>query len=173
MSDTSWTLKDTAVGQLGVNFNTMYLSADNLPHAQGTIVDTQNGKVILVQAQSAIPQYALCVYGPSSAAAAQSVDAYPASLTNVSARLFAVAQTSIAKSAYGWLHIDCHTGGRVNSAVAEMGVIPYLTATGGTIDDAATSGKALANLWIQESATSASAPRAIWRGITLDRDQLA
>jgi hypothetical protein len=173
MSDTAWTLKDTAVGQLGVNFNTVYTSADALPHAQGTIVDTAVGKVILVQAQSAIPTYALCVYGPSSAAAAQSVDAYPASLTNVSGRLFAVAQTSIGKSAYGWLHIDCAIGGRVNCAAMEMGIIPYLTATGGTIDDAATSGKALANLWIQESATSASAPRAIWRNITLDRDQLA
>src|SRR5512146_563337 len=124
MSDTSWTFKDTAVGQLGMNFNTVYSSADALPHAQGTVVDTQLGKVVLVQAQSAIPQYALCVYGPSSAGATQSVDAYPASLTNVSSRLFAVAQTSIAKSAYGWLHIDCHVGGRVNSGVIEMGVIP-------------------------------------------------
>lgn len=173
MSDTSWTFNDTAVGQLGCNVATVYTTTDGLPHAQGTVVETQKGKAILVQAQSAIPQFALCVYAPSSAGASQSVDAYPASLTNVSTRLFAVAQTSIAKSSYGWLHIDCHIGGRINAAAMETGVIPFLTATGGTIDDAATSGKALANLWVQESVTSASAPRAIWRGITLDRDQLA
>lgn len=166
-------MTDAAYGQLGVDLDNTYTSADALPHAQGTIVNTNNGKVILVQAQSAIPQYALCVYAPSSAAASASIDAYPASLTNVSGRLFAVAQTSIAKSAYGWLHIECHREGRVNAAVMETGVIPYLTATGGQIDDAATSGKALANLWILESVTSASSPRAIWRGITLDRDQLA
>ncbi len=166
-------MTDTATGQLGVDLDNVYTSADQLPHAQGTIVDTTNGRVILVQAQSAIPQYALCVYAPASPGASASVDAYPASLTNVSGRLFAVAQTSIAKSSYGWLHIECHKEGRVTAGVMETGVIPYLTGTGGVIDDAVTSGKALANLWILESVTSASAPRAIWRGITLDRDQLA
>ena len=166
-------MADTAIGQLGVGIGTMYTSADQLPHAQGTIVDTANGRVILVQAQSAIPTYSLCVYAPSSAAASASIDAYPASLTNVSGRLFAVALTSIAKSAYGWLHIECHKEGRITAAAMETNVIPCLTGTGGVIDDAGTSGKQLANLWILESVTSASAPRAIWRGITLDRDQLA
>lgn len=166
-------MTDTATGQLGVDLDFMYLSADALPHAQGTIVDTANGRVVLVQAQSTIPQYALCVYAPSSAAASASIDAYPASLTNVSGRLFAVAQTSIAKSAYGWLHIECHKEGRVNATTMEMGIVPCLTGTGGVIDDAGTSGKQLANLWILESVTSASAPRAVWRGISLDRDQLA
>jgi hypothetical protein len=166
-------MSDTAVGQLGVSLVNTYTSADQLPHAQGTIVDTANGRAILVQAQSAISQYNLCVYAPSSAAASASIDAYPASLTNVSGKLFAVCLTSIAKSSYGWLHIECHKEGRITATTMEMGVVPCLTATGGVIDDAGTSGKQLANLWIQESVTSASAPRAIWRGITLDRDQLA
>jgi len=166
-------MSDTATGQLGVNVGATYLSADNLPHAQGTVIHTVNGRVVLVQAQSAITQYNLCVYAPSSAGASASIDAYPASLTNVSGRLFAVAQTSIAKSAYGWLHIECRKEGRITATAMETGVIPCLTATGGVIDDAGTSGKQLTNLWVQESVTSASAPRAVWGEIALEPNQLA
>ena len=165
-------MTDTA-NFLGVDLDATYTTATDLPHAQGTRVATQNGVVVLVQAQSAITQYDLCVYAPSSAAASASIDAFPASVTNVSGRLFAVAQTSIAKSSYGWLHIECHREGRVRATTMETGVIPCLTATGGVIDDAGTSGKQLANIAILESVTSASAPRAVWRGITLDRNQLA
>lgn len=165
MTDSAYTL--------GVDLDQTYSSAGELPFAQGEPVRTKNGVAVLVQAQSAISQYNLVVYAPSSAGASASIDAFPASLTNVSGRLFAVAQTSIAKSAYGWVHTECHKEGRITGGVLETGVSLYLTATGGQVDDAVTSGKALQNLWVLESVTSASAPRAIWRDIALDRQQLA
>lgn len=166
-------MTDSALGVLGVDLDNTYSSADQLPFAQGEPVDTKNGRAILVQAQSAITAFDLVVYAPSSAAASASIDAFPASLTNVSGRLFAVAQTAIGKSAYGWVHIQSHKEGRVRATTMETGVVPCLTATGGVIDDAGTSGKQLAGIWILESVTSASAPRAIWSDIKLDRDQLA
>lgn len=158
---------------LGVDLTNTFLSASALPFAQGEAVKTKNGQAILVQAQSAITKYDLVVYAPSSAAASASVDAFPASLTNVSGRLFAVAQVAIAKSAYGWVHTEANKEGRIRAAAMETGVVPCLTGTGGVIDDAGTSGKQLAGVWVLESVTSASAPRAIWRDIKLDRDQLA
>lgn len=158
---------------LGVDLSNTYLSASALPFAQGERVHTKNGAAIIVQAQSAITKYDLVAYAPSSAAASVSIDAFPASLTNVSGRLFAVAQTAIAKSAYGWVHVEANKEGRIRCAVAETGTPLCLTGTGGVVDDALTSGKNLAGVWILESVTSASAPRAIWRDIKLDREQLA
>lgn len=157
----------------GVDLDQTYVSVEDLPFAQGEAVHTKNGVAILVQAQSAITAFDLCVFAPSSAAASASIDAFPASVANVSGRLFAVAQTAIAKSSYGWLHVDANKEGRVRCAAAETGVPLFLTATGGVVDDAVTSGKALTGIWILESVTSASAPRAIWRDIKIDKDQLA
>ena len=71
------------------------------------------------------------------------------------------------------MHIESNKEGRIRCAAAETGVPLHLTTTGGQVDDAVTSGRALAGLWILESVTSASAPRAIWRDIKLDRQQLA
>jgi hypothetical protein len=167
-------MTDHALGLLGVDLDAVYTSVGELPHAQGIPVNTANGRVVLVKAGSAITQFALCVYAPSSAGASVSVDAFMASLTNVTSRLFAVAQTSIAMSSYGWLHIDCHKEGRVLCNTAETGVPLFLLGSAGQVDDAVVSGKALEGLIILESvATSVSAPRAIWRDIKLDKDQLA
>ena len=166
-------MSDSALGLLGVDLDNVYASAEDLPHAQGIPVDTAYGQAVLVKAGSAIAQYNLVVYAPSSAAASASIEAFPASLTNVSGRLFAVAQTSIAKGSYGWVHTEMNKSGRITCNVAETGVPLYLVGTGGHVDDAATSGKALQNLWILESVGSGSAPRAIWRDIALDRNQLA
>lgn len=166
-------MTDSALNQLGVDLDNTYTSAGELPYAQGEPVATKNGKAILGRATSGIAQYSLVVYAPSSAAASASVDIKLASATNVSGALLAVAQTSIASAQYGWVHIECHKEGRVRCAVAETGVPLFLTTTGGQVDDAVTSGKALQGLWILESVGSASAPRAIWRDIALDRQQLA
>lgn len=167
-------MTDSALGLLGVDLDNVYTSAGELPHQQGAPVRTKNGVAVLVKAGSAIPQYSLVVYSPSSAAASASVVAFPASLTNVSTRLFAVAQTSIAKDSYGWVHTECEKEGRILCNTAEMGTVLYLLGSGGQVDDAVTSGKALQNLWILASvAASLSAPPAIWRNIALDRNQLA
>src|SRR5690348_4724506 len=166
-------MADSALNQLGVDLTNVYASGSDLPYPQGECVRTKNGAAILVKAGSAITPFDLCVYAPPTAGASASVEAFPASLTNVTGKLFAVTQVSIAKGDYGWIHTECNKEGRVRSTVAETGVIPCLTGTGGVIDDAGTSGKQLQGLWILESVTSASAPRAIWRDIALDRDQLA
>lgn len=166
-------MTDSALNQLGVDLDNTYSSAGELPYAQGEAVATKNGRVILGRAVSGIATYSLVVYAPSSAGASASVDIQLASATNVSGALLAVAQTSIASGYYGWVHIDSNKEGRIRCAAAETGVPLYLTTTGGQVDDAVTSGKALQGLWILESVTSASAPRAIWRDIQIDKDQLA
>jgi hypothetical protein len=166
-------MTDSALGLLGVDLDGVYASGETLPYAQGEAVRTKNGTAILVRAASAIAPYNLVVYAPSSAAASASIDAFPASLTNVTGKLFAVSQVSIAKGDYGWVHTEMNKEGRITCNVAETGVQLYLVGTGGHVDDAATSGKALQNLWILESVASGSAPRAIWRDIALDRNQLA
>jgi len=166
-------MTDSALNALGVDLDNTYASGADLPYAQGEAVRTKNGAAILVKAGSAITQFDLCVYAPSSAAASASIEAFPASLTNVTGRLFAVSQVSIAKGDYGWIHIDSNKEGRVRCTVAETGTLLCLTGTGGVVDDAGTSGKQLQGIYILESVTSASAPRAVWRDIALDRDQLA
>ena len=166
-------MTDSAVGVLGVDLDNTYSSAGALPFAQGEPVATKNGRAILGRAVSGIAQYSLVAYAPSSAGASASVDVFLASAANVSGTLLAVAQTSVNSAEYGWFHIESHKEGRIRCGVAETGVPLFLTTTGGQIDDALVSGKALAGLWILESVTSASAPRAIWRDIKLDRGQLA
>lgn len=166
-------MTDSALNQLGVDLDNTYTSAGELPFAQGEPIATKNGRAILGRAVSGIATYSLVVYAPSSAAASASVDIQLASATNVSGALLAVAQTSIASGNYGWVHIEAHKEGRIRCGAAEVGVPLYLTTTGGQVDDAVTSGKALQGLWILESVTSASAPRAIWRDIQIDKDQLA
>lgn len=166
-------MTDSALGLLGVDLDNVYTSAGELPYPQGEPVRTKNGAAVLVKAGSAIAQYNLVAYSPSSAAASASVVAFPASLNNVSGKLFAVAQTSIASGSYGWVHTECEKEGRINAGVAETNVPLYLNNTAGLVDDAAVSGKALQNLWILASVASASSPPAIWRNIALDRQQLA
>lgn len=166
-------MTDSALGALGVDLANVFSASADLTFAQGEVVRTKNGAAILVKAGSAITPFDLCVYAPLSAAASASIEAFPASLTNVTGRLFAVSQVSIAKGDYGWIHIESNKEGRVRCTVAETGTLLCLTGTGGVVDDAGTSGKQLQGLWILESVTSASAPRAIWRDIQLDRDQLA
>ena len=171
-------MTDSALNLLGVDLDQTYSASAagnvDLPYAQGEPVSTKNGKAILVKAVSGTPQYSLVMYGPSSAAASASTICVLASLTNAtSGRLYAVAQTSIASAEYGWVHTECTKEGRILCTTAEMGVPLFLTGTGGQVDDAVTSGKALANLFIQASVTSASAPPAIWSNITLDRSTIA
>jgi hypothetical protein len=166
-------MTDSALNLLGVDLDNVYTSAGELPYAQGEPVGTKNGRAILGRAVSGIAQYSLVAYAPSSAAASASVDIFLASVANVSGTLLAVAQTSIGSAQYGWVHIESHKEGRIRCGAAETGVPLFLTTTGGQVDDAVTSGKALAGLWILESVTSASAPRAIWRDIKLDGRQLA
>lgn len=164
---------------LGVDLDQTYSASaagnGELPFAQGEEVITKNGKAILAKANLAIPQYSLVMYGPSSAAASASTICVLASLTNATAgRLYAVAQTSIAASEYGWVHTECNKEGRILCNTADTGVPLFLVASGGQVDDAVTSGKALTGLFILASvATSVSAPPAIWGQITLDRSTIA
>ena len=167
-------MTDSALGALGVDLDTVYASGEALPYPQGEPVRTKNGAAVLVRAGSAISQYALVVYAPASAAGSASVDAFMASLTNVTGKLFAVSQVSIAKGDYGWVHTECEKEGRVLSNPAETGVPLFLLGSAGQVDDAVVSGKALTNLFILASvAASVSAPPAIWRNITLDRSTIA
>ena len=158
---------------LGVDIDQTYTSAGDLPFAQGDPVDTKNGRVILGRATSGIAQFSLVVYQPSSAAASASVDLFLASVANATGSQYAVAQTSISSAEYGWVHIESHKEGRVRCGVAETGVPLFLTTTGGLVDDAVVSGLALTGLKILESVTSASAPRAIWNDLKLDRSTIA
>lgn len=166
-------MTDSAVGVLGVNLTTTYASAGDLPFPQGEVVRTKNGAAFIGRAVSGIASFSLVVYTPASAQASASVDLFLASVTNVSGKLIGVAMTSIASAEYGWVHTECNKEGKVRCAVAETGVPLFLTTTGGQVDDAVTSGKALAGLHILASVASASTPPAIWRNITLDREQLA
>ena len=172
-------MTDSALGLLGVDLDQTYSASaagnGDLPYAQGEAVRTKNGEAVLVKAGIAIPQYSLVRYAPSSANASASTICVLASLTNATAGgLYAVAQTSIAVSEYGWVHSECQKEGRVLCNTAETGVPLFLVASGGQVDDAVTSGKALTNLFILASvATSVSAPPAVWRNITLDKSTIA
>ena len=172
-------MTDSALGLLGVDLDQTYSASaagnGELPYAQGERVRTKNGEAVLVKAGIAIPQYSLVMFGPSSAAASASTVCVLASLTNAtSGRLYAVAQTSIALSEYGWVHTESNKEGRILCNTAETGVPLFLLGSGGQVDDAVTSGKALTNLFILASvAASVSAPPAIWSNITLDRSTIA
>lgn len=166
-------MTDSAVGILGVDLDNTYTSAGELPFPQGEEVVTKNGRALIARAVSGIAAYSLVVYQPSSAQASASVDCFLASVANVSGKLIGVAMTSISSAQYGWIHTECNKEGKVRCGAAETGVPLYLTATGGQVDDAATSGKALTGIHILASVGSASTPPAIWSNVTLDRQQLA
>lgn len=166
-------MTDSALGSLGVDLDNTYTSAGELPFAQGEPVRTKNGVAFLGRAVSGIAAGSLVVYQPASAQASASVDLFLASVANVSGKLLGVAMTSIASAQYGWVHTECQKEGKVRCAVAETGVPLFLTTTGGLVDDAVTSGKALTGLHILASVASASTPPAIWRDITLDRSTIA
>lgn len=158
---------------LGVNLTQTYSSAGDLPFSQGEEVLTKNGRALLARAVSGTPTGSLVVYTPASSQASASVDIFLASVANISGKLVAVAMTSIASAEYGWVHTECNKEGKVNCGPAETGVPLFLTTTGGRVDDAVTSGKALTGLHILASVASASTPPAIWSNITLDRSTIA
>jgi hypothetical protein len=158
---------------LGVAITQTYVSAGDLPFAQGEEVRSKNGAVILGRAVSGIATGSLVCYTPSSSTASASVDLFLASVANATGKLFAVALTSINSAEYGWVHTECNKEGKVRSGVAETGVPLFLTTTGGLVDDAVTSGKALTGLFILASVASASTPAAIWSNISLDRSTIA
>lgn len=166
-------MADSALGSLGVDLTNTYTSAGELPFAQGEIVRTKNGEAFLGRAVSGIAAYSLVVFQPASAQASASVDIFLASVANVSGKLIGVAMTSISSAQYGWVHTECTKEGKIRCGIAETGVPLFLTTTGGLVDDAVTSGKALTGLAILASAASASTPPAIWRNITLDRSTIA
>ena len=166
-------MTDSAVGVLGVKVDTTYVSAGDLPMGQGEVVITRNGAAFIGRAVSGVAAGSLVVFAPASGAASASVDLFLASVANVSGKLIGVAMTSIASAEYGWVHTECTKEGKVRCNPAETGVPLFLTATGGLVDDAVTSGKALTGLFILTSVTSASTPPAIWRNITLDRSTIA
>ena len=166
-------MTDSALGQLGVDLDATYTSAGELPYPQGEVVRTKNGAAFIGRAVSGVAAYSLVFYTPASAQASASVDLFLASVANVSGKLAGVAMTSIASAQYGWVHTECNKEGKVRCAAAETGVPLFLTTTGGQVDDAVTSGKALIGLHILASVTSASTPPAIWRNIALDRSTIA
>ncbi len=166
-------MTDSALGQLGVALTTTYTSAGELPYPQGEVVRTKNGAAFIGRAVSGIAAYSLVVYTPSSAQASASVDVFLASVANISGKLVGVAMTSISSAQYGWIHTECQKEGKVRCNPAETGVPLFLTTTGGLVDDAVTSGKALIGLHILASVASASTPPAIWRNIALDRSTIA
>ena len=166
-------MTDSALGSLGVDLTNTYTSAGELPFAQGEPVRTKNGVAFLGRAVSGIAAFSLVCYTPASAQASASVDFFLASVANVSGKLMGVAMTSISSAQYGWVHTECNKEGKVRCAVSETGVPLFLTTTGGLVDDAVTSGKALTGLHILASVGSASTPPAIWRDITLDRSTIA
>jgi len=166
-------MTDSAFSLLGVDVTATYTSAGELPHPQGECVRTKNGTAFIGRAVSGIAAGSLVLYAPASAQASASIDLFLASVANVSAGLLAVAMTSISSAQYGWVHTECNKEGKIRCAVAETGVPLFLTATGGLVDDAVTSGKALTGLRILASVASASTPPAIWNNITLDRSTIA
>jgi hypothetical protein len=161
------------MGALGVKLDATFTSAGELPHQQGDVIRTRNGKAFLGRAVSGIATGSLVVYTPASSQASASVDVFLASVANISGKLIGVALTSINSAEYGWIHTECVKEGKVRCAVAEMGVPLFLTTTGGLVDDAVTSGKALTGLFILASVGSASTPPAIWSNIALDRSTIA
>jgi len=165
MTDSAYTL--------GVDLDNTYTSAGDLPFAQGERVRTKNGEALLVRAVSGIAAFSLVVFTPASAQGSASVDCFLASVANITGKLVGVAMTSIASAEYGWIHTECNKEGKIRCAAAETGVPLFLTATGGVVDDAVTSGKALMGLFILASVASASTPPAIWSNITLDRSTIA
>lgn len=152
-------MADSALNQLGVDLDRVDTSAQ---FDQGTEVNTRYGKAVYVKAMSAISQYDAVVYGPSSAAASASIDAFPASTGNLGGRSLGVAQTSIAVSSFGWIHTEIEKSGRVNvNTGCEPNVPLYTTGTGGVLDDATVSAGQVMGIFVLTSAASASAPACI------------
>lgn len=148
-------MTDTALGCLGVDLDQTYTSAGELPIEQGTEVVTRNGKAILVRAASGIAANNMVVYGPSSAQASASTDAFPASTTNLGGRALGIAQTSIASGSYGWIHTE---GVREMKVLASAGTLPnvplYTTGTAGVVDDATVTAGYLQGLYLLQTAST-------------------
>lgn len=169
-------MTDSALGQLGVDLDQVYTSAGEARtrgYDQGAEVATRNGKAVLVRAASGISQYDAVVYGPASAAASASVDAFPASTTNLGGRSLGVALTSIASGSYGWVHTEIEKEGRVNvNTAAEPNVPLYTTGTGGVLDDATVTAGQVLGIFVLTSAASASAPPCIVKNPVAKIDEI-
>src|SRR6476646_5883938 len=104
-------------GIAGVDLTATYASSGDttagakvLPMAVGTVSHGNDGsKWILVQATSTIAQYDACIIINTSSATGASIGCVPVTTTNAATgQRFAVAQTAITSSLYGWVALEGH-----------------------------------------------------------------
>jgi hypothetical protein len=129
----------------------------------GTIVDVSDGaRAIYVQATSTIAQYDAVIVINTSSAAGASIGCVPVTTTNaLTSQRLAFAQTAIASSSYGWVHLSGNSI-RVKALIACQPAVPlFTTATAGSLDDTTVTAGYCLGVVLMSSATSASAPPAV------------
>lgn len=159
-------MSDSALGQLGVDLDANDVSA---LYGQGTEVDTQFGRALYAKALANTPAYSLCVLAPSSAAASASVEALLVSTGNVNSApgCLAINQADVSADQFGWFYTEMNKSGRVKTLVGCEPLVPlYTTGTAGAVDDTVVSAGRIEGLRILTSATSASAPPAVFHNMT-------
>jgi hypothetical protein len=148
-------MTDSALGLLGVDLDTVYASAGDLPIEQGVEAETRNGRAILAVAVSNQATGSLVVIQLASAEASASVQAVLASTGNCTTGRLAVAQTSVNSGQYAWYHTEINKEGRILGANAcAPNVQLYVTTTGGVVDDATVSVGQIQGLFVKATASA-------------------
>ena len=158
-------------GQIGIDLTATYASTSAgsttlWPATPGTRFSTSNnGVAVFARAESDIAQFDCVIFSTyaDSASATPVARAVPITTTNAAALGWGqvgFAQTSIASSYWGWIHLNGMP--RVNLLIACQPKVPlYTTATAGKLDDTTVSAGYIVGLVANTSATSASAPYCI------------
>jgi len=157
---------DTAIGVLGVDLDANDVSA---LHDQGIAVNTLHGRAVYAKAVANSPLGSLCVVAPTSATASASAIATLVSTGNVLSApgYLAINQADVSADQYGWFYTEIRQSGRVRTLIAAQPFVAlYTTGTGGVVDDAVVSAGRIEGLMVLTSATSASAPPAVFANLT-------
>ena len=144
---------------LGCNPNETFESASDLPLPLGTRATSGTGEYVLIQAQGAVTQYALCVI-------LAGYEAAQATTTNVANNSNAcIPQVALADNHYGWGLVSGK--GKVRGAAScAANAALYTTATAGVVDDASTNG-GVSGLVLTETLTDAADADCIASGLSL------